>query len=144
MPDDLLKRYDHETLMSYIPVGELVGRVVRMGVEMYMENQNKLGATMLAILQQQKTSGPAANGSTTKPAHGRPSMPVPRPITTPKLAKVTVLGLLPEQARVVESRLKGRASFTFVDKNRNTADSIPNGQDIIVLAANFISHSTQD
>jgi hypothetical protein len=70
-------------------------------------------------------------------------MPMPRVNTVVKLPRVAVVGLLPEQQRVVEAKLKGRATFNFVDKIRQ-ADAIPANQEIVVLAANFINHALQD
>lgn len=144
-PDDVLRRYDHEMLMSYIPAGEMIGSIIKAGLEMFRERDNRLGTAIseLTSLIRDQHKPPHVNGSGAKPAHSRPSMPMPR-VATPKPLRVTVIGLLGEQQKIVESKLKGRALFNFVDKNHRTADSIPNGQDIIVLAANFISHSTQD
>lgn len=62
------------------------------------------------------------------------SMPMPR-----VLKKVTVIGLLPDQARNLEGKLEGRAEFNFIDKNRCSPTAIPPVQDIIVVSAEFVS-----
>ncbi len=74
---------------------------------------------------------------------------MPTPPTADRLPKVTVIGLLSVQAQTVEDRLRGRAKFNFVPKSRTDnkggdGSCVPHNQDIIVLAAKFISHSIQD
>lgn len=148
-PDDYLKKCSPELLLSYVPLADVLSAVFKSGVEIFTASQARLtGAVeeLTGMVRQQKQSHLPVNGNGTKPAHSRPSMPTPIP-HKPRLPRVTVLGLLPEQAKAVESKLKGRAYFNFVDKNRDSqrgAEVIPKGQDIIVLAAKFISHSMQD
>jgi hypothetical protein len=62
------------------------------------------------------------------------SMPTPK-----VLKKVTVVGLLPDQARNLEEKLAGLAELNFIDKNRRSPTAIPPVQDILVLAAEFVS-----
>ena len=45
-PDDVLKRYDHELLMSYIPMYEMIGSVIRTGLEMFRERDSQLGTAI--------------------------------------------------------------------------------------------------
>ncbi len=61
--------------------------------------------------------------------------------------RVTVIGLLPAQARSLEEKLKGRATFRFVDKTlsgRRRSAAFAGRQDVIVLSADFIGHAIQD
>lgn len=76
--------------------------------------------------------------SSTTISKRKPLMPA-RPIHL-RLPKVTIVGLLGVQQVKVAERLEGRANFNFVDKNRRV-DAIPVGQDVVLLAASFISHS---
>lgn len=139
-PDDILKNYPPEALIEYIPLPDLVGYCVKTGLEMFTENQAMLTDTLQQLTDVVRRS-PQATPS-------RPTMPMPRPTPMPmpgttKLPRVTVVGLLPEQQNKVESKLRGRANFNFVDKNRK-ADAIPDNQDFVVLAANFINHAVQE
>lgn len=58
-----------------------------------------------------------------------------------QLPKVTILGLLGNQQVAVQNKLYKRAIFNFVDKNRRSGFTVPYGQDIIVIAANFVKHA---
>lgn len=135
-PDDILKQYSPEVLLSNIQPADLAAQAIKTGVEMFLDTQKELvGAVRqltAAVRQQQPRTTTHGN---------KPSIPMPRPIGS-KLPKVTVVGLLANQQAKVEERLSGRANFNFVDKNRK-ADGIPEGQDVILLAANFISHAMQ-
>jgi hypothetical protein len=57
------------------------------------------------------------------------------------LPKVTVVGLLANQQLAIQNKLYKRAVFNFVDKNRKSSFSVPSGQDIIIVAASFVSHA---
>jgi hypothetical protein len=60
--------------------------------------------------------------------------------TVAKKPKITVVGMLPIQQQKLLNRLRGLASFNFVDKNRKS-NVIPNGQDFVVLMGSFVSHA---
>ena len=137
-PDEILRQYPHEVLLSNVQPAELAAHTIKVGVEMFVENQREL---VIAVRELTATVRQQPQPRTT--THGnKPPIPMPRPITG-KLPKVTVVGLLPNQQAKVEERLSGRANFNFVDKNRK-ADGIPENQDVILLAANFISHAMQE
>ena len=60
--------------------------------------------------------------------------------STAKLPKVTVIGMLDRQQNKLLEYLEGKADFNFVDKNRRS-NFIPDGQDFVILMADFISHA---
>lgn len=64
-------------------------------------------------------------------------LPVRKPA---KLPKVTVVGMLERQQNKLLEYLEGMADFNFVDKNRRS-NVIPDGQDFVILMADFISHA---
>lgn len=133
-PDQVLKGFSPETLLSYVPFPDLMAQTIKSVFETWVEKQNQLTTAiteMTALMRQQQV----------KP--NKPSMPMPK-VGVPRLPRVVIVGLLGEQQLKLESKLKGRAQFHFVDKNRTSGDAIPGGQDIIVLAANFINHALQD
>lgn len=135
-PDEILRQYTPEILLSNVHTADIAAHALKAGVEMFLDTQRELvGAVreLTSTVAQQRTT---THGTT------KPSMPMPRPIPT-RLPKVTVVGLLANQQAKVQERLSGRANFNFVDKNRK-ADAIPENQDVIVLAANFISHAMQE
>lgn len=136
-PEDLLSSLPHEAILSYFPTNELAAHLVRSALETYQDTQRELLGAMrelTTVVKEQQQH---------KPAPHRPSMPLPKPQV--RLPRVTVVGLLPIQQGTVETKLKGRANFNFVDKNRKPDNSaIPDNQDVILLAANFINHSMQD
>jgi len=138
-PDEILKQYSTDVLLSNIQTPDIVAYAFKAGVEMFLDSQREMvGAVReLTATVKQQASATSNNRTTT---HGtKPSIPMPRP-TPSKLPKVTIVGLLGNQQIKVEERLEGRANFNFVDKNRRV-DAIPSGQDIVLLAANFISHA---
>ena len=57
-----------------------------------------------------------------------------------KLPKVTVIGFMKKQQNAIYEKLKGRANFNFVDKNRKVK-VVSSNQDIVCLAVSFLSHA---
>jgi hypothetical protein len=135
-PADVIRHYPPEAVLSSVPASDLLTYALRSTVDLYFEGQQRLTGAIMDLTEAVRHKPAAAH------THTRPSIPMPRPQSG--LPKVSVVGLLPEQAKVVEQKLKGRATFNFVDKNRTSGDAIPFNQDFIVLAANFISHSIQE
>lgn len=135
-PDEILRQYSPEVLLSNVQPADLAAQAIKTGVEMFLDTQKELVGAVRQLSATVERQQPRTI------THGKPSMPMPRPIGS-KLPKVTVVGLLSNQQAKVEERLSGRANFNFVDKNRK-ADGIPENQDVILLAANFISHAMQE
>lgn len=136
-PEEILKEYPAETLLANLPISEIAGQAIKSGVESFMDTQRELLDAVREL------SATTRQLNTAKSSAQRPSIPTPRPQPSLRLPKVTVVGLLANQQAKVKERLEGRANFNFVDKNRK-ADAIPADQDVILLAANFISHAMQD
>jgi len=136
-PDEILKQYSTDVLLSNIQTPDIVAYAFKAGVEMFLDSQREVAGAVRELTAIVKQASSTSNKTTT---HGsKPPMPIPRP-TPSKLPKVTIVGLLGNQQIKVEERLAGRANFNFVDKNRRV-DAIPIGQDVVLLAANFISHA---
>lgn len=131
-PDEVLCGYPVEALLSYVPNVELIAQAARVQAEA-LESQQGLAESIREL---------------TAALRSRPaSTPMPQRVITAArstLPRVTVVGLLPAQQAEVESRLRGRAQFCFVDKNRTDGAAIPDNQDVILLAANFIGHGMQE
>ena len=115
-----------------IPVSKLerMDDVLEMGIEMLTRRYKELTAEIATLRKKKPLS-------------------IPTPPTVDRLPKVTIIGLLSVQAQTVGERLQGRAKFNFVSKSRTDnkggdGSCVPHDQDIIVLAAKFISHSIQD
>jgi hypothetical protein len=139
-PDDVLKTYPAETLLGYVPIPVLLSHLATLGMEALQEREDRI----VAALQDLKNTTP------TKPLAASTSqrnVPLPGAASSPSLPRVTILGLLPNQARVIEQKLSGMAQFNCVDKgrcDRAGSEAIPLKQDIIVLMANFIGHHLTD
>lgn len=133
-PDEILRHYSPEMLLSYVPMPLTLNHLMTSFWESYQQSHVSLLSAIRELIV------------ITKENQQRPVAAQPhRPLTTPRLPKVTVVGLLPNQQTIVENALKNKARLTFVDKNRKAdKDAIQDNQDIIVLAANFISHSMYD
>jgi hypothetical protein len=58
----------------------------------------------------------------------------------PKLPKVMILGLLPEQSRCVEKALEGMAAVYCVPKDLGTNYTIPGNTKLILVMKKFVSH----
>jgi len=69
-----------------------------------------------------------------------PQPAVTTPTVKPKLPKVMVLGLLPEQSRCVEKALAGLANVYCVPKDLGTNYTIPSDVKLILVMKKFVSH----
>jgi hypothetical protein len=138
-PDDLLRQLPTEAILSYVPTFDMAAHVIKSGMKMYLDTQRELLGAVRELTHTVKDQQKPAQHH-----HGhKPPMPMPRPQV--RLPRVTVVGLLPIQQSTVRAKLKGRANFNFVDKNRKPDNMMaPDNQDIILLAANFINHAMQD
>lgn len=65
---------------------------------------------------------------------------VSTPAVKPKLPKVMILGLLPEQSRCVEKALAGLANVYCVPKDLGTNYTIPSDTKLILVMKKFVSH----
>lgn len=138
-PQEVISRYPTDALLSTVPAVEAVGYFLKLGIEMFADSQKQL----VGAIQELTATVRHQNERSVTGSAGKPSIPMPKPKT--RLPKVTVVGLLANQQAKVQEGLEGRAVFNFLDKNRKPdASAIPDGQDIVVLAANFITHSMQE
>lgn len=137
-PDDILRSYSSEALLSYVPVLDTISYLFRFGVSAFAESQRELVNSVKELTEVVKNR-PMTTPTTTS----KPTMPMPRP-QVQRLPRISVVGLLPDQQNKVEAKLRGRAQFNFVSKNRQDAAAVPDNQDIVLLAANFISHGIQN
>lgn len=141
---DIITRYPTDAILSSVPATDAIGYFLKMGIEMFADSQNQLlnaVRELTSVVRQQQVAVQHPKPTTHQP--GKQPMPTPR--VKSRVPKVTVVGLLANQQAKVEEALKGRANFNFVDKNRKPdSTAIPDGQDFVVLAANFITHSMQE
>lgn len=136
-PQEVISRYPTDALLSSVPAVEAIGYFLKLGIEMFADSQNQLVGAIRELTATVQKNAP------TQSIGEKPSIPTPRPKT--RLPKVTVVGLLPNQQAKIQSALDSRAAFNFLDKNRKPdASAIPDGQDVVILAANFITHSMQE
>jgi hypothetical protein len=131
-PSEVLQNYDADTLLSFVADADLMTYAVKRGVEIWQERSQQFTTTIAEALKHTKRDEPTKHHPVAAPKKDEAKLP-----------RVTVVGLLPDQCNVVEARFKDQVRFHFVDKHRNV-DSLPQHQDVVVLACNFISHSVQD
>ena len=137
-PAEIFAQYPTEVLLEFIPNSLLIGTAVQKIIEGISETSTNFNHTFgdigsaLAFLKKE-------GGKTVTP-----SIPAPRPIAVVgRKPRVTVVGMIADQPISLESRLAGRAQFTFTDKDQSKV-SVANTADIVVFWAKFCSHKMQN
>lgn len=139
-PESLISSFEPAELLDHVPISQTIGRVFEFMLNKWEEDrlyQRELLESIKKLAERNME-----DSSELKKKQKMP-MPNPKVAVKPSLPRVTVLGLLPKQQNQIDNRFKDRAIMNFVDKNRGD-NAIPDGQDVIALAANFSSHSMQD
>ena len=138
-PYEIFTHYPIETLMEFIPSPMLIGSAVQKVIEGISESSENFNRAFTDL-------GNAVSTLKKEPAKVvAPSIPIPRPIsfTTGRKPRVVVVGMKGDQPVSLESRLAGRAGFTFIDADQSKP-TVPSSSDIVVFWAKFCSHRLQN
>jgi hypothetical protein len=138
-PDETLSLFPTETILANIPLPLILSHLIVTGADVFSQTQRGLTETVLELAEVVRQQG--ALQQQIRSQLSIPSATAPKPTAV----KITVVGLLSIQQQELSRAFNGKVAFRFVDKNRKPEPSaIPDGQDVIILAANFISHAMQD
>jgi len=129
-PTEILEYFTVESLLHDVPVPEIVGIAARRFSEALTNNSDNLVRLLLESV------------TPNLPVTTIPIAPLvqPKP-TSPKLPRVCVFGLKPEQQKELEKRLRGEARIEKIDKQRET--NLPTGCDLYVVWATFVAHTVE-
>ena len=136
-PAEIFAHFPAEAMLESIPNPVLMSSAIQKFLEVISETSTNFNRAFLDI-------GTALRSQPGK-ATATPSIPIPRPVSfvTGRKPKVAVVGMIGDQPVALESRLAGRATFNFMDKDQ-AKTSVPSSSDIVVFWARFCSHKMQN
>jgi len=134
-PDDILASYDLDDLMACTPTSAIVGYAVTRIMEQFETGASGMQEALMAI------------ASLTDTNRARPS-PVSKPVQPGKKAqirkpRIAILGMKPNQTRIVEQQVNGHADIIFMPKDMKANSVKQTVADIFILWGSFCSHQDQ-
>jgi len=128
--DDLLHRYSTDQILDAIKSPAIISWLVSQAIMAWSDAQIQTNVSIRSLMQTVLENASKHEGSQ-------------KSEVVPSRIKIMIVGLLPDQQNVVYRAIGNAAKLTFLDKNQNS-NIYTAHQNIVVVMADFISHSVQN
>lgn len=139
-PDDVLASYDLNDLLACVPTSALVGYAATRILEQFESGASGMQEALMAISVLANSSGkktvPVSTPQPSRPQSSGQKVQIKKP-------KIAILGMKPNQARIVEHQVDGNAEIIFVPKDMKANSVKTIVADTFILWGSFCSHQDQ-
>ena len=139
-PDDVLASYDLNDLLACVPTSALVGYAATRILEQFESGASGMQEALMAISALANGNGrkpaPVAASQTSRPQSSGQKVQIKKP-------RIAILGMKPNQARIVEQQINGNAEIVFLPKDMKSNGVKTMVADIFILWGSFCSHQDQ-
>jgi hypothetical protein len=140
-PAQLMEMVDPEVVLNCLPFPKVFGFVAEHCMESIGQFSSLFTAQPVFKQMRPPTAFKQPEVAPTRAPQAPTTPAIPKVVRVEK-PKVTIIGLKGDQEQRVLQELGNRCDFTFIESDAKSK-SIPDGQDVIVLWANFTSHCFQ-